>query len=39
MKRQSQMLVCILLFLPITAAGSDFDYTHYEMLLKHYLKK
>lgn len=38
MKRLARIFVCILFFLPATAAGADFDYTHYETVLKRYLK-
>ncbi|KAF0218634.1 MAG: hypothetical protein FD174_2727 [Geobacteraceae bacterium] len=38
MKSVTNLLLCLLLFIPALAMGSDFNYTHYEALLKRHVK-
>lgn len=38
MKNVTNLLLCLLLFIPALAMGSDFNYTHYETLLKRHVK-
>jgi hypothetical protein len=37
-KRATHLLLCLLFFIPALAMGSDFNYTHYEALLKRHVK-
>jgi hypothetical protein len=38
MKNVRNLLLCLLFFIPALAMGSDFNYTHYEALLKRHVK-
>ncbi len=38
MKSVMHLLLCLLLLVPATAPGGDFDYTHYEALLKRHVR-